>query len=102
MAILPGLLNRIERRLDEQEMAEAIEQNRRAHVRHGLPFTVEDRADVEAYVRWRRTWPAGLDVEEQIQRAAGWWADRLGLDPAEVIAEAERLAAEGWRPDESA
>ena len=88
------LLNRMSRRLEELELAEAIEKYRRAHARHGLPFTPESQGDIEAYVRWRRTWPAGLSAEEQGQRAIDWWAHRHGLDPAELRAEAERLVAE--------
>ncbi len=99
---LGSSLSRIERQLAAQETATLIETARRAHVRHGLPFTAEDQADMEAYARWKRTWPPGLDLEAQIRRAAAWWAAKTGVEMAEVIAEAERLVAEGWSPDESA
>jgi hypothetical protein len=94
VAIRPGLLNRLERRLEEQELAEFVEKARRAHVRHGLPFDAEARAAVEAFYRHKRTWPTGLDLEQYIQRAAAWWAPRIDVSVEEHIAEAERVAAE--------
>ena len=90
--VLESLLNRLGQRLEEHEIAAAVEWARRHCELHGLPFSAETRAGVEALQRHKRTWPPDLDIEEQIRRAAAWWADRRGLDPAEVIAEAERLA----------
>ena len=91
---LESLLNRLADRVAEQELADTIEMHRRAYARFGMPFTAEDRAHSEAYWRWSRTLPADLDIEEQIQRLATWWADRLGLSSDAIIAEAERLVAE--------
>ena len=90
--VLESLLNRLGQRLEEQEVAAAVERARRHYELHDLPFDAETRAGIEALQRYKRTWPPDLDIEEQIRRAAAWCADRSGLDPAEVIAEAERLA----------
>ena len=90
---MAGLERRLAR-LEEQEIAAAVEQARRHCESHGLPFDAEARAGVEAFERYRRSWPTGLDLEEQIQRAAAWSAARLGVSPEELIAEAERLAGE--------
>ena len=51
MAIRPGLLSRLERRLEEQEIAVAVEKARRINEYHGLPFGEADRADVVAFHR---------------------------------------------------
>ena len=59
---------------------------------HGLPCDAEAHASVEIFERYRRSWPAGLDLEEPIQRAAAWSVARLGVSPAELIAKAA-----GWR-----
>ena len=61
---------------------------------HGLPCDAEAHASVEIFERYRRSWPAGLDLEEPIQRAAAWSVARLGVSPEELIAKAARLAGE--------
>ena len=90
--VLESLLNRLGQRLEEQEIAAAVERACRHCELHGIPFDAEARAGVEALQRHQRTWPPDLDLEEKIRRAATWWADRMGLPPEEVVAEAERLA----------
>ena len=92
MSTLQQRLDRLGQRLEEQEVAAAIERAQRHCELHGLPFSAETRAGVEAFQRHKRGWPTDLDMEEQIRRTAAWWADRMGLPPEEVIAEAERLA----------
>ena len=87
-------LDRLGQWLEEQEIAAAVERAQRHCELHGLPFSAETRAGVEAFQRHKRTWPTDLDMEEQIRRAVAWWADWMGLPPEEVIAEAERLAGE--------
>ena len=98
MSVRPALLTRLERRLEEQEVASAIKRAVTHCQLHGLTFDEQLRAEfsagIAAYARHKRDWPRDLDLEEQIRRAAAWWADWMGLPPEEVIAEAERLAEE--------
>ena len=90
---MAGLGRRLAR-LEEQEIATAVEKARRIHERHGLTFDEGARADIIAFQRHKRTWPPGLDLEESIQRAAAWWAPRIGVSAEEYIAEAEKLVEE--------
>ena len=94
MAIRPGLLSRLERRLEEQEIAVAVEKARRINEYHGLPFGEADRADVVAFHRYRKTWSAGVAAEEAFRLTIDWWCARLDLAPAEVTAEAEQVLEE--------
>ena len=94
MAILPALLNRLAERVAEQEIADGVALHRRAWQRVGLPFTAEDAAASAAFWRAHRTRPTGLGLEGEIQWAAQWWADRLGLSAEEIITEAERIVEE--------
>ena len=48
---------------------------------HGLPFDAEAHAGVEIFERYRRSWPAGLDLEEKIQRAAAGQAPDSACRP---------------------
>ena len=96
MSTLQHRLDRLGQRLEEQEVAAAIERVAVHCQLQGLTFDEKLRAGfsagIAAYVHHKRTWPRNLDLEEQIRRAAAWWADRMGLPPEEVIAEAEGLA----------
>ena len=96
MSGLGQRLDRLGQRLEEQEIAAAIERTATHCQLQGLTFDEQLRskfsAGIATYVRHKRTWPRDLDLEEQIRRAAAWWADWMGLPPEEVIAEAERLA----------
>ncbi len=91
---IAALLNRLAERVAEQEIDLAVEKARRLHQHYGYPFTEEDRASIIAFQRHKRTWPPGLDIEEQIQRGAAWYAPRLGVSVEDYIAEAERLVEE--------
>ncbi len=73
-AITRGELAGLERRLtrlEEQEIAVAVERGRRIHERHGLPFDAEAQAAVEAFTRHKRSWPAGLDISERLATTGG-------------------------------
>ena len=88
------LLNRMSRRLEELEIAAEVERII-AHVEAGgTPCDAEDRVEAEAYVRHRKTWPPDLSLDEHMQRAAAWWAPRIGCSVEEYLAEVEQLAAE--------
>ncbi len=67
---LESSLHRLTERIAQQEILAAVDRARRHHERHGLTFTEEDAAAVAAFHHHQRTWPAGLGLEEQIQRAA--------------------------------
>jgi hypothetical protein len=103
VGILPGLLGRLERRLEEQEIAAEVDQIIARVEADGTPCDAEARADAEAYVRHRRTWPPDLSFDEHIQRAAAWWVPRIGCSVEEYVAEMKQLAAEltAESPDET-
>jgi hypothetical protein len=92
--VLESLLARLEHRLEEQEIAAEVDQIIARVEAGGTPCDAEDRALAEAYVRHRRTWPPDLSLDEHMQRAAAWWAPRIGCSVEEYLAEIEQLIAE--------
>ncbi len=91
---LESALSRIERQLEEQEIAEAVEHSV-AHIeRHGWPVDAEGRARLEAFERYERTRLSTLDPDELIQRAAFWWAPRLDVSVEEYTAAVKQHLAE--------
>ena len=62
MSTLQQHLDRLGQWLEEQEIAAAVERAQRHCELHGLPFSAETRAGVEAFQRHKRTWPTDLDM----------------------------------------
>ena len=79
-------LSQIERRLEEQEIAEAVDHSIVHLERHGWSVNPDERARQEAFERFYRTQLVRLDdAEEVLRRAADWWAPRIGVSPDEYI-----------------
>ena len=80
-------LGRIERRVAEQEIAEAVEHAIVHLERHGWTVDTEGRARQEAFERYYRTQLVRFDdAEEVLRQAADWWAPRIGVSADEYIA----------------
>jgi hypothetical protein len=91
--VLESLLARLERRLEEQEIAAEVDEIIARAEADGTRCDAEARGDAEAYVRHRRTWSPDIDIEEHIRRAAAFWVPRIGCSTEEYIAEMQQLAA---------